>query len=176
MDNSHILLTGCSGGGKSTLLTALNDRGFATVPEPGRRIVAEELAGAGAALPWVDMKAFALRALDMAKRDLDAACHLPSPVFFDRGLIDAVVALAYATGQPTKAVLGDLRPYAQRVFVTPPWEAIFKQDIDRQHDFDAAVAEYQHINAALDDLGYSRIELPRSSVQERVETVLENLG
>ena len=34
-----IILSGCSGGGKSTLLAELARRGFATVEEPGRRIV-----------------------------------------------------------------------------------------------------------------------------------------
>ncbi|MPT22826.1 MAG: ATPase, partial [Starkeya sp.] len=37
-----VVISGCSGGGKSTLLTELARRGFAVVEEPGRRIVAEE--------------------------------------------------------------------------------------------------------------------------------------
>ena len=40
--NRFIILSGCSGGGKSTLLAELARRGFATVEEPGRRIVIEE--------------------------------------------------------------------------------------------------------------------------------------
>ena len=68
-----VLITGCSGGGKSTLLEALAERGHRVVEEPGRRIVAEELAGSGNALPWVDLAAFARRALAMARDDLDAA-------------------------------------------------------------------------------------------------------
>ena len=35
----HVVLSGCSGGGKSALLAELSSRGFETVEEPGRRIV-----------------------------------------------------------------------------------------------------------------------------------------
>ena len=38
----------------STLLEALDQRGFATVPVPGRRVVTEEIAGDDKALPRVD--------------------------------------------------------------------------------------------------------------------------
>lgn len=73
MSRRLVLLTGCSGGGKSTLLRALEKRGFATVEEPGRRIVSDELAGCGKALQWVNMKAFAQRAVEMARSDLRSA-------------------------------------------------------------------------------------------------------
>jgi len=46
-----VIISGCSSGGKSTLLAELQLRGFATVEEPGRRIVREELRGDGSACP-----------------------------------------------------------------------------------------------------------------------------
>ncbi|MBQ2262738.1 MAG: AAA family ATPase, partial [Loktanella sp.] len=61
----HVIISGCSGGGKSTLLLELKRRGFETVEEPGRRIVLEELRGDGKALPWVDLEAFARKAIKM---------------------------------------------------------------------------------------------------------------
>jgi hypothetical protein len=42
---SFVLISGCSGGGKSMLLIELGRRGYATVEEPGRRIVKEEILG-----------------------------------------------------------------------------------------------------------------------------------
>jgi predicted ATPase len=44
-----VAISGCSGGGKSTLLFELKRRGYAVVEEPGRRIIAEELSGSGQA-------------------------------------------------------------------------------------------------------------------------------
>jgi hypothetical protein len=50
---NFVTISGCSSGGKSTLLVELRRRGFATIDEPGRRIVVEELERGGRALPWV---------------------------------------------------------------------------------------------------------------------------
>src|SRR5262245_38665482 len=68
MEN-FVTISGCSGGGKSKLLQELRQRGFATIAEPGRRIVAEELRRSGRALPWVDAHAFAA---------VRSRCHLPT--------------------------------------------------------------------------------------------------
>lgn len=100
LSNIFILITGCSGGGKSTLLDALGAKGYGTIPEPGRRIVASEIAGSGKNLPWVDMEAFAQSALNMARSDLKSAKGLSGTMFFDRGVVDAAVALQAAGGAP----------------------------------------------------------------------------
>ncbi|MEM8973183.1 MAG: AAA family ATPase [Pseudomonadota bacterium] len=176
MRQKLILLTGCSGGGKSTLLQALGERGHATVSEPGRRIVVDELARSSHALPWVNMHAFASRAIEVARSDLHAARELEGSVFFDRGLVDAAVALASSGGQDLSETLGKSRQYAKQVFVAPPWKELFTQDGERRHDFCAAVQEYHRILCALDTLGYLRTELPRVSVQQRVEFVLSICG
>jgi predicted ATPase len=46
-----VVISGCSGGGKSTLLAELGRRGHTVIEEPGRRIVIEEMNGGGSALP-----------------------------------------------------------------------------------------------------------------------------
>lgn len=68
-----VIISGCSGGGKSTLIAELGRRGYAVVEEPGRRIVKEERKGEGLALPWVDQTAFARRAITMALADRESA-------------------------------------------------------------------------------------------------------
>src|ERR1043165_2094468 len=99
MDN-FVIISGCSGGGKSTLLAEFQRRGFATVDEPGRRIVAEELERGGNALPWADAAAFCRRAVQMSLADRATADASAPRVFFDRGLIDATAALEHLTGEP----------------------------------------------------------------------------
>jgi len=176
MNDGFILISGCSGGGKSSLLDALNARGFATVPEPGRRIVREELANNGTALPWVNPKGFAQRAVDMSRSDLAGAAVLSRPVFFDRGLVDAALALQQAGGMTYRAVLGAARPYAKRVLIAPPWPQIFATDPERKHGFDEAKEEYVHLVRALGNLGYRLVELPKTPVSARVDFVLRELG
>ena len=174
-DGRHVVLSGCSGGGKSSLLTELAKRGFTSVPEPGRRIVQREAQGGGAALPWVDLAAFATRALALAAEDRKAAAHLPGPVFFDRGLIDAAVALEHATGHPARQTLAGHGRYHPQVFLTPPWPEIYVHDPERRHGLEEAIAEYDRLLTAYGDLGYEAIILPKTGIAARADFVLDCL-
>lgn len=167
-----VVISGCSGGGKSTILSELERRGYAVVEEPGRRIVADELKGTGQALPWVNPAAFAERAVEMSLRDRDKAAGMPGYVFFDRGLIDAAAALQYTTGKPALKTYASER-YNKRVFITPPWPEIYAVDADRQHSLREAIAEYERLLVAFTSLGYNVEELPKVGVSERVRIILE---
>jgi len=175
MTDRFIVLSGCSGGGKSTLLEALRRRGHATVEEPGRRIVQKELATDGMALPWRDLAAFARRAIAMALADREAMRDQPGLVFFDRGWIDAASALEAQTGEPALAALAGQHRYNARVFLTPPWPEIYKSDPERRHGFDAALAEYERLERTYPTLGYETVILPKVSVAERADFVLARL-
>lgn len=174
--NRFVILSGCSGGGKSTLLSALKAKGYATIDEPGRRIVAQEQAADGAALPWINMAAFAQRAITMALEDRERAVSLPGWVFFDRSLIDASSALKTANGDEAQLnALKHQHRYHTRVFLTPPWPEIYQQDAERQHALTAAEQEYQRLLTTYPALGYEVVVLPKVSVEQRVEFVLTRL-
>lgn len=172
----HVVLSGCSGGGKSTLLGELARRGFMTVAEPGRRIVAQELDGDGRALPWVDLAAFARRAADLSRADRDSFTDPADWVFFDRGLVDALVALEHATGEPCAERIAGDAPYHHRVFLTPPWPEIYAVDAERRHGLDDAIAEYDRLRIAYAALGYDPVILPRTGVSARADFILHHLG
>jgi len=174
--DTFVVISGCSGGGKSALVAELAARGYPTVEEPGRRIVQAERHSGGCALPWVDPVAFAQRAVAMALEDRLAAAALDGPVFFDRGLVDAAAALQHTTGEPAIAELGPRHRYNRRVFLVPPWPDLFRSDAERRHGFDAAVAEYYRLEAAYDCLGYDVVVIPRGRVRWRADFVLDMLG
>ncbi|MEG0243693.1 MAG: AAA family ATPase [Pseudomonas sp.] len=172
-----VVISGCSGGGKSTLLAELHRQGHAIVEEPGRRIVQGEAQTGGQALPWIDMAAFLRRALATALDDhKNARADKGKWVFFDRGLVDASAALQELTGEPLLASLGQLHRYHRRVFLAPPWPEIYGQDAERRHDMHAALAEYERLQKAYPELGYEVFLLPKASVQERVDFVLSTLA
>ncbi|NJM81350.1 MAG: AAA family ATPase [Tabrizicola sp.] len=173
--NQDVILSGCSGGGKSTLLLELKRRGFETIEEPGRRIVSEELRGDGRALPWVNLEAFARRAFEMASRDRERVEAFAEWVFFDRGLVDAAVALEHATGIPAFRTLAGHDRFQSRVFLTPPWPEIYQTDPERRHDFDEGVAEYHRLFSAFEKLGYEVNVLPKVGVEARADFVLDRL-
>jgi predicted ATPase len=174
--DSFITISGCSSGGKSTLLAELRVRGFATIDEPGRRIVAEELKRGGNVLPWVDPVAFAQRAIEVSLADRILAEARMGWVFFDRGLIDAAAALEHLTGQPVVASLGLAHRYNKRVFLTPPWPEIFALDQARRHGLAEAVAEYDRLIGVYPSLGYEVHVLPKVSVPERANWLLASLA
>jgi predicted ATPase len=173
--NRFVVISGCSSGGKSTLLDELKRRGHAVVEEPGRRIVREELAGEGAALPWIDPAAFARRAVVMALADREAAERLEGWVFFDRGLVDAAAALEHATGEAVLERLGRAHRYHRQVFLTPPWPEIYVNDPERPHGFEAAWEEYERLLEAYAALGYAVSILPKIDVAARADVLLEVL-
>lgn len=171
----YIVISGCSGGGKSTLLAELERRGFAVVEEPGRRIVSEQLRSGGTDLPWVDMAAFARRSVALALEDRAAALARPGWVFFDRGLIDAAIACERATGKPIVVTLSVAHRYNRQVFLAPPWPEIYEVDHERRHDLSAAIAEYERLIAAYPNLGYEVTILPKVSVAARADFVINRL-
>ena len=172
-----VVITGCSGGGKSTVLAELAGRGYATVEEPGRRIVKEELASGGQALPWIDGGlAFVRRAVEMSLSDRAAAEHLEGWVFFDRGLIDAASGVTHLAGEPALSTLGQAHRYNRCVFMTPPWPEIYVTDPERRHSLADAEPEYHRLLGEYPALGYQPIILPKVSVAERCDLILRTLG
>ncbi len=170
-----IILSGCSGGGKSTLLAELARRGFATVEEPGRRIVIEETRNGGTALPWIDIEAFAHRAIAMALEDRQKAPP-NGLVFFDRGLIDAASALRHVNGDSFIDTLQNTHRYNRLVFLTPPWPEIYRGDSERKLGLEAAVEEYERLLRDYARLDYETVVLPKAPVSERADIVLERVA
>jgi len=173
---TQVVISGCSGGGKSSLLGELQRRGYATVVEPGRRIIAEQTRQGGNALPWSDMAAFLREALHVAEIDLKTIAWNAGPIFFDRGLIDAAAALQRLFDVPLSQSLGESRPYGRLVFLAPPWPEIYCADEDRRHEFYEAEAEYHHLDRTYRALGYQVRLLPKASVADRADFVLEALA
>ena len=103
------LLSGCSSGGKSTLLKELDGRRFHTVEEPGRQIVREALETGSDALPWVNPEAFVRRAIEIAAESLRSVQDTDGPVFFDRSAVDALAHFERLSIDEIKAKTAELR-------------------------------------------------------------------
>lgn len=176
LSEKFVLITGCSGGGKSTLLEELRARGHPVVEEPGRRIVKHELETGGGTLPWVDQAAFARRAIQITLADRAVARTFSGWVFFDRGLIDAASALETLTGDEVLGELAALHRYHRRVFMAPPWPEIYQMDAERRHGFEAGLPEYHRLERVLPLLGYAVISLPKVTVSARADFVLATLS
>ncbi|WP_066646578.1 MULTISPECIES: AAA family ATPase [Sphingomonas] len=160
------VISGCSGGGKSSIIAELARRGHHVAAEPGRRIIAQ-----GGPMPWEDLAGFLERAIELALVDRAEALTRPAPTFFDRGLIDAVLGLEALTGDSSRRALVLEHCYAPTVFMAPPWPQIYTTDSDRRHDLAAATAEYDRLVHGYPALGYAIVDLPKTSVAERADFI-----
>lgn len=176
--SDFFLITGCSGGGKSTLLAALEASGARVVREAGREIVRRQIDASGPGTPWRDPRLFRELLLSRAIEDFEAADRAfdmrAGPVFFDRGIIDPI-AWGQSMGlepEPRRArALSEYR-YARTVFAAPPWPELFHSDSERRSDWREAVAEYEACMTLCTSLGYDIAVLPKAGVEERVRFVL----
>lgn len=172
-----VVVSGCSGGGKSALLATMARRGYATMPEPGREVVRQQLASGGDGLPWRNLERFAALCVARAAHAYDTA---PGDgwVLFDRSIVDAISALAQrglAVPPPLRRALQQHR-YAATVFMTPPWPELFATDAERRHSFADAVAEYGWLLRSYPAHGYTPVEVPRLAIEERADFLERSLA
>ena len=175
-DRLHVI-TGGPGAGKSTLIAALAAAGVATSAEVGRRVIREQLAAGGTALPWADERAFAEA---MAPREVAAhaaALATGRTVVLDRGAPD-VVAFLRISGLPVPPAIdaaARVTRYNPRVFLAPFWAGIYTGDAERKQDPATAAATEAVMRATYAGYGYTLVELPRVPMAERVAFVLARL-
>ena len=162
---SRFVLTGMSGTGKSVLLEALGATGATCFEEVPRKLLQDQVAVDGPALPSTDPGAFVSEMLDRSLSDFDAAAHTDSIAFYDRGIPD-VIAYAQRFGVATTQALSAAKRYryADPVFVAPPWPEIFEQDEFRKASYNEYVVFHQLIVRAYEEAGYTLLELPRVAV------------
>lgn len=179
MDHDRFfVLTGGPGAGKTTLIKALRNRGFATTEEAGRGVIRQQAQAGGGALPWADREGFAAAMFDWELCSYRQAERRKGAVFFDRGLADTIGYLRLEGLEiPSRMEEEAWRlRYNARVFIAPPWKAIFGPDEERRQSWEVAVRTYETMALTYLEFGYTLVELPRAPVPERVRFVLDRSG
>lgn len=171
---NYVIISGCSGGGKSTLLSELVKKGYSVVLEPGRQIVKEQHAIDGDALPWTNPQKFLDLALSRYLYQFNSQKQTDQFIFFDRGIIDSV-ELSFPQPEYFQNAANNFR-YNRLVFLVPPWPEIFANDAERKRDFESAVKEFDELLIKYKNFGYETVLIPKVSVKERVDFILEKLG
>lgn len=172
-----IVVTGGPGSGKSSLIDAMAQRGFRTMPEAGRAIIRDQIRIGGKALPWADRELFAELMLGWELRSYQEALASDALVLMDRGIPDVVGYLTLC-GLPVPAhfeTAAKTYPYNKRVFLAPYWDAIFTQDTERKQDRQEAEATGMVMAETYGRLGYQIVELPLVGIEQRADFVAENL-
>jgi predicted ATPase len=172
----RVVITGGPGAGKTSLIAELGRRGFATIGESARAVIAERVARG--LPPRPDPESFAREIL---RRDLEKYSvprEAAGIVFYDRCAVEAlgmVSAAAPLREQDLRAQLEALK-FHELVFVLPPWKAIYRMDAERDHSFEHAERVHGEIVRWYVRCGYRIDEVPRLSVEQRAVHVLRSLG
>jgi predicted ATPase len=116
----------------------------------------------------------------MLTRDMLAygeAAQLFGPVIFDRGIPDVIGYLRLCGISVSFSMMEAAQRcrYAKRVFIAPPWPAIFNQDAERKQTPEEAGATYQAMVEVYSDLEYELVPLPLVSIADRVKFVLAEI-
>jgi predicted ATPase len=171
----RIVVTGGPGAGKTTLLAALRARGYRAVDESARAIIQERLAGGLSPRPPALEFARQILHRDIAKYQQPPELDL---VFFDRSIVDALCMVNQAArleAHELRALLAQYR-YDRRVFVLPPWEAIYTTDSERDQTFAEALHVHKTLTRWYRRCEYEIIEVPTGTVAERCTYVLRALA
>jgi predicted ATPase len=163
------------GTGKTTLISVLGAT-VMTVAEPARELIAEHHAATGEQTLDDRSDLFVERLISRSLQKYQSA-SAQAVTIFDRGLPDCVAYAAVFGIDPQPAMeAAAAHRYQEPVFVAPPWQEIYMTDELRKATFAQAGSFYEEVISAYDKLGYEMIELPKSSVEERVALIMAHLA
>ncbi|MDA0151072.1 AAA family ATPase [Vibrio sp. Makdt] len=176
--NNLIVFTGGPGSGKTSVIDALKSQGYRCAPEVGRKVIKHQVEQQGSALPWLDKVAFRDEMVREELANYQAFEASDQLVFFDRSIVDSYGYSLLETLLIPESLLNSCNElaYNAKVFIFPPWEAIFVNDHERKQDFEEAVATYEKMVEAYTRFDYQLLEVPKSSVEERVEFILNSIN
>ena len=165
-------MTGAPGCGKTSILTALRDRGYAVVPEAATDVIAAEQAR-GIDEPWTRPD-FASRIVELQRtRHLQAA---GDPQVYDRSPL-CTLALARYLGQPVPPPLAEeikrlleQRIFQRMVFFVRPIGFIEATAARRISYEESLIFERLH-EAAYREHGFELIDVPPGPVESRAALV-----
>jgi predicted ATPase len=167
------VISGGPGAGKTTLLAALCQAGFAGAEEVSRQLIRELVAQDSDLVPWRNLAGFAELALDRMVAQHQEATRRGGVTFCDRGLPDIIAYLEVAGLPVPPPYYAAVRTHAYHtpVFMLPPWLEIYVNDAERWQTFAEAQALYNALQHTYQRLGFTTVELPKTSVSARVEFV-----
>jgi predicted ATPase len=170
-----IIISGGPGAGKTTLIEALSQQGFATYGEVSRDLIEQQSQYEDGILPWDNLPAFAALCLEAMLLQKQQA-NQQTVAFLDRAIPDICGYLSQAGLEIESKYSSASKGYHKQVFFCRPEASIYVQDEIRPYPFDGAIQIHDSLVALYQQLGYEVIDVPFMSVSERVQFVQRQLG
>jgi predicted ATPase len=174
---NFFVITGGPCSGKTTLVHALKKEGYGAIEEVARKILREEKHNGGTVASYKNSPPFLELELQKSIANFERAQRENERTFtfFDRGIPD-IISYARLCNVPISSHLDEAAlkyRYNKIVFIAPPWRAIYCTDPERTESYEEAVRISHIIAAVYQEYGYSLVELPRATIEDRVQCVLD---
>lgn len=178
MQKEIIVIIGGPGTGKTTIIEGLIADGYCCYPEISREVTMEAKKQGIEQLFLENPLLFSELLLEGRKKQFQKALQeTENIVFLDRGIPDVLAYMHY---------IGDSYPAFfdqackehryNSIFVLPPWQDIYVSDDERYENYEQAVLIHKHLLETYEKYGYSIVEVPRDTVENRVNFVLNHLS
>ena len=172
-----IALIGGPATGKTTLINALKTQGYYCMEEISRQVTLEAQKNGIEQLFLEDPIWFSKQLLDSRKKQfLDAQNSNEPVVFFDRGLPDIVAYLDYIKSDYGQEFITVCETYKyDKIFILPPWKAIYKTDNERYESFDQLLEIQGFLKKWYSKFGYEINEVNIGSIEDRIKFILNRI-
>ena len=174
-EKQKVVLTGSPSSGKTTTINSVHHAEISCYEEVSRTVISASQAN-GAQRPFLEHPlAFSEAIFESRLHDYFKESNAPVQLY-DRGIHD-VVAYLHELGDDVPCSMNEdcINFTYDKVFIFPPWEAIFKQDAQRKEDFNEANKLHNALVETYNAFGMECIEVPRVSVAKRLAFIVENL-
>ncbi len=172
-----MIISGGPGFGKTSIIDELEKRSYNVMHEVSRSIIKEQLESGGDILPWENLTTFSRLLFERRVKQFQEAAE-NKWVFFDRGIPDIVAYMGKDELEIPSSYMLKLEEcnYYPLVFIVPPWQEIFKNDAERMENYKTAFEINEIIIETYSNLGYDIEILPKVSIQERTDFILNKIG
>lgn len=177
MPHKTALLIGAPSTGKTSVLEALKQEGFICYDEISRQITLEARAEGIEHLFKEKPLLFSEKLLEGRIQQFKASTTMPDEwTFLDRGLPDITAYMDMVKQAfPHKFEMANRSYIYDKVFWFPVWQKIHQQDNERYEDFHLANQIETYLLKWYSLYNYRLIEVPKTSVSNRVEFITSKL-
>ncbi len=175
VNTQKVVFTGAPSSGKTTLLNSVKHPNIHTYNEVSRAVI-NQAQKMGIHRPFLE-NPLAFSEVLFEKRLLDFFAKSSKQVqLYDRGLHD-VIAFLKEKGQEVPCGMHEVCTQFSynKVFIFPPWKEIYTQDAERNEDFLEALKLHDALVETYTFYGMKCKEVPRDSVNNRLDFILDNL-
>ncbi len=177
MKNRKIVITGGPGTGKSSIIHKLEAKGEKCLHEISRQVTLEAQKEGIDQLFLEKPLLFSEMLLEGRLKQYHQAKDFESDhIFIDRGLPDVVAYMDYFDTNYPRVFHETCENHRyELIFILPPWREIYTSDNERYESYEEALKISSYLYSTYRRYGYDPIEVPKLSVEERTNFILDKI-